>query len=81
MAALYARVRHGASGAMVNRPLPKPSGKLKAPDIIARLLARGADPNQGLKTPLLMRAAQFGDGALGEGATPLMRAAKWATPR
>jgi ankyrin repeat protein len=45
-------------------------------DIIARLLAHGADPNQGLKTPLLMRQHNFGDGGLGEGATPLMRAAK-----
>ncbi len=36
----------------------------------------GADPNQGLKTPLLMRQHEFGDASLGEGATPLMRAAK-----
>ena len=76
MAALYAAVDMAHQEPMVNRPLPKPSGKLKAMDIIARLLARGADPNQGLKTPLLMRQHNFGDGALGEGATPLMRAAK-----
>jgi ankyrin repeat protein len=42
------------------------------------LLDRGADPNQPLKTPLLMRQHEFGDAALGEGATPLMRAAKAA---
>ena len=63
---------------MINRPLARPSGKLRAMDVIARLLDRGADPNQPLKTPLLMRQHEFGDGSLGEGATPLMRAAKAA---
>jgi len=76
MAALYAAADMANQAPMINRPLPKPSGKLRAPDIIARLLERGADPNQGLKTPLLMRQHEFGDGGLGEGATPLMRAAK-----
>ena len=81
MAALYAAVDMAHQAPMINRPLPKPSGKLRAMDIIARLLEHGADPNQALKTPLLMRQHEFGDGALGEGATPLMRAAKAATPR
>jgi len=76
MAALYAAADMANQAPMINRPLPKPSGKLRAPDIIARLLERGADPNQGLKTPLLMRQHEFGDGGLGEGATPLMRTAK-----
>ena len=76
MAALYAAADMANQAPMINRPLPKPSGKLRATDLIARLLERGADPNQGLKTPLLMRQHEFGDGGLGEGATPLMRAAK-----
>lgn len=78
MAALYAAVDMRHQQPMVNRPLPKPSGTLRASDIITKLLARGADPNQGLKTALLMRQHDFGDGSLGEGATPLMRAAKVA---
>jgi ankyrin repeat protein len=61
---------------MINRPLPKPSGKLRPLDIVARLLERGANPNVRLKTPLLMRQHSGGDAQLGEGATPLMRAAK-----
>jgi ankyrin repeat protein len=60
----------------VNRPSPKPSGRLGALDLIRLLLDRRADPNQALKTPLLMRQHNFGDASLGAGATPLMRAAK-----
>jgi len=40
------------------------------------LLARGADPNRALKTRVLKRTYQAGDGRLGEGSTALMRAAK-----
>ena len=40
------------------------------------LLAHGADPNARLKKPIMQRQHTFGDGALGSGATPLMRAAK-----
>jgi len=40
------------------------------------LLAHGADPNRPLKTKILKRTYQAGDGRLAEGATPLMRAAK-----
>ena len=42
------------------------------------LLARGANPNAALKSPLLMRQHSDGDPQLGAGATPLMRAAKVA---
>jgi ankyrin repeat protein len=76
MAALYAAVDMLHQESLINRPLAKPSGTLRGMDIIARLLDHGADPNQALKTPLLMRLHNFGDAALGEGATPLMRAAK-----
>jgi uncharacterized protein len=78
MAALYAAVDMRHQAPMINRPLAKPSGKLRATDVIALLLDHRADPNQALKTPLLMRQHEFGDGSLGEGATPLMRAAKAA---
>jgi ankyrin repeat protein len=80
MAALYAAVDMLHQAPMINRPLAKPSGKLRALDVIARLLDHRADPNQGLKTPLLMRQHEFGDGQLGDGATPLMRAAKASDP-
>jgi len=40
------------------------------------LLARGADPNRALKTRVLKRTYNAGDGRLGEGSTALMRAAK-----
>jgi ankyrin repeat protein len=80
MAALYAAVDMLHQAPMINRPLAKPSGKLRAMDVIARLLDHRADPNQALKTPLLMRQHEFGDGQLGDGATPLMRAAKASDP-
>jgi len=80
MAALYAAVDMLHQAPMINRPLAKPTGKLRAMDVIARLLDHRADPDQGLKTPLLMRQHEFGDGQLGDGATPLMRAAKASDP-
>jgi len=80
MAALYAAVDMLHQAPMINRPLAKPSGKLRAMDVVARLLDHRADPNQPLKTPLLMRQHEFGDGQLGDGATPLMRAAKASDP-
>ena len=40
------------------------------------LLARGANPNAALKSPTLTRAHTPGEPSLGEGTTPLMRAAK-----
>jgi ankyrin repeat protein len=76
MTPLYAVVDMQHQEPMVNRPLPKPSGRLLPLDIVKRLLARGADPNARLKTPLLMRQHNGGDPQLGEGATALMRAAK-----
>lgn len=76
MAALYAAVDMQHQEPLINRPLRKPSGPLRPLDAIQALLAHGANPNQGLKTPLLMRQHNGGDFSLGEGATPLMRAAK-----
>ena len=60
----------------LNRPSPKPSGKLSAADLVNVLLKHGANPNLTLKAPLLMRQHATGDTTLAAGATPLMRAAK-----
>ena len=76
MAALYAAVDMKHLGSFVNRPSPKQSGRLSALDLVTVLLKHGADPNQVLRAPLLMRQHNTGDAALGAGATPLMRAAK-----
>jgi ankyrin repeat protein len=76
MTPLYAAVDMQHQEPLVNRPLPKPSGSLGPLDVVKLLLERGANPNAVLKTPLLMRQHNGGDPSLGEGATPLMRAAK-----
>jgi ankyrin repeat protein len=76
MTPLYAAIDMRHQEPMVNRPLPKPSGRLLPLDLVKLLLERGADANARLKTPLLMRQHNGGDPSLGEGATPLMRAAK-----
>jgi uncharacterized protein len=76
MTPLYAAIDMQHQDPMVNRPLPKPSGRLLPLDIVTLLLERGADANARLKTPLLMRQHNGGDPQLGEGATALMRAAK-----
>jgi uncharacterized protein len=76
MAALYAAVDMAHPDALINRPPAKPSGSLTAAGLVAVLLKRGANPNQALKAPLLMRQHNTGDASLGDGATPLMRAAK-----
>src|SRR5262245_3656012 len=49
------RLRSGVWLEQINRPLAKPSGRLLPLDVVKLLLDRGADPNAGLKTPLLMR--------------------------
>ena len=58
------------------RPTPKPSGKLDAVGIVKALLEHRANPNAVLSAPILVRVHDRGDGTLGAGATPLMRAAK-----
>jgi ankyrin repeat protein len=76
MAALYAAVDMAHPDAFINRPKATPTGPPTAAGLVDRLLATGADPNQRLKAPLLMRQHNSGDASLGDGATPLMRAAK-----
>jgi ankyrin repeat protein len=76
MAALYAAVDMAHRDPFINRPRATPTGPPSAAGLVELLLARGADPNQRLRAPLLMRQHNTGDASLGDGATPLMRAAK-----
>jgi ankyrin repeat protein len=76
MTPLYATIDMRHQEPLINRPLPRPSGRLLPLDLVKILLERGADVNARLKTPLLMRQHNGGDPSLNEGATPLMRAAK-----
>ena len=76
MAALYAAVDMSSLGEIYGRP-PRPvTDKHSVLDLIELLIARGADVNAKLKRATLMRNHTPGEGTLGEGATPLMRAAK-----
>jgi ankyrin repeat protein len=76
MAALYAAVDMAHPASLTNRPPAVTSGRLSAADLVSVLLKHGADANQALLAPLLMRQHNTGDTSLGAGATPLMRAAK-----
>jgi len=76
MAALYAAVDMHTQPPMINRPTRKSSGGVDNLALLRTLLDRGADVNAALKAPLLARYHNTGDGQLGAGATPLMRAAK-----
>jgi ankyrin repeat protein len=76
MAALYAAVDMSSLGEVYGRPARKVNDKLTPFDVIDMLLARGANPNAQLKTPTLQRNHTPGEPLLGEGTTPLMRAAK-----
>jgi uncharacterized protein len=74
---LYAAVEMHTLAPMVGRPSPKLFGKLEAPAIVTRLLELGANPNAALKRPALGRHHDLGgDASMGEGTTPLMRAAR-----
>jgi len=76
MGPLYAVVDMHRLAIGHGRPNPRPSGTVGAEDIARLLLEAGANPNARLKKPIMQRQHTFGDGSLGEGATPLMRAAK-----
>jgi len=76
MAALYAAVDMNTLIEIYGRPSRKTSDRLTALDLIKDLLQHGASPNATLKAPALQRAHTPGDRNLGEGATPLMRAAR-----
>jgi len=75
-AALYAAVDMNTLIEIYGRPRQKTTDKLTAIGLIEKLLDRGAKPNAQLKAPSLQRAHTPGDRNLGEGTTPLMRAAR-----
>jgi ankyrin repeat protein len=76
MAALYAAVDMHTADPLINRPPTRVGGNVDGVDIVKRLLVHGAHPDGRLKAPLLARQHNSGDPNLGEGATPLMRAAR-----
>jgi len=74
---LYAVVDMHTLAPMVGRPSPKPSGILEPPDIVELLLGKGANPNAALRRPAFGKHHDLaGDASMGEGTTPLMRAAR-----
>jgi uncharacterized protein len=76
MAPLYAAVDMNTLGEVFGRPGRVSHDKTSALDLMKILLDQGADPNAGLRTPALQRAHTPGEPTLGEGATPLARAAR-----
>ena len=76
MAALYAAVDMSSLGEIYGMPPRRVADKHSVLDLIEMLLARGADVNAKLKRATLMRNHTPGEGSLGDGATPLMRASK-----
>ena len=76
MGPLYAAVDMHRLAVGHGRGTPPPVGLLTAVDAARYLLEHGADPNAMLNRSILTRTHTMGDSALGEGATPLLRAAK-----
>jgi len=76
MAALYCVVDMNTLGEVFGHPERPSTSKLTALELMKILLTHGANPNAALKTATLQRAHTPGEFTLGEGATPLMRAAK-----
>jgi ankyrin repeat protein len=76
MTPLYAAIDMHTLGDTFGRPYPAPPVIEGSVPVIKMLLAKGADPNARLKGPILKRVYDAGDGRLGEGATPFLRAAR-----
>ncbi len=76
MAALYAVTDMNTLSYTHGRPAPRTGSTLGPVDVAKLLLSHGANPNQALKMPLLRRHNSPGNQFLGNGATPLMRAAR-----
>jgi ankyrin repeat protein len=76
MGALYAALDMHRLAVGHGRPNPRPVGAMTAVDVVRKLLEKKANPNAVLKGPIFQRQHTMGDGALGKGATPLMRASK-----
>jgi ankyrin repeat protein len=76
MAALYAAVDMNTLIEIYGRPPRKSTDELTALGLMQKLLEHGARVDAQLKAPPLQRAHTPGDRNLGEGTTPLMRAAR-----
>jgi len=76
MAALYAAVDMSSLGEVYGMPPRKVNDTLKPTDVMSRLIAKGAIVDALLKSPTLQRNHTPGEGQLGAGTTPLMRAAR-----
>ena len=76
MTPLYAAVDMRTLDETPGRPAPSNDGALGPLDLQQRLLARGAKPDAPLSRTILERVHNNPDGALGAGATALMRAAR-----
>ncbi len=76
MAALYAAVDMNTLAEVFGHPPRKSTDELTAVGLMKKLLDRGATPDARLKASTLYRAHTPGERILGEGATPLMRAAR-----
>jgi uncharacterized protein len=76
MAVLYAAVDMNTPAEIYGRPNRKSTSTISALDLMKVLLAHGANVNATLRTATVQRAHTPGDGLLGAGATPLMRAAR-----
>jgi ankyrin repeat protein len=76
MAALYAAVDMSSLIEIYGRPRQKTADKLTALELMTKLIDKGAKVNAQLKAATLQRAHTPGDRNMGEGTTPLMRAAR-----
>ena len=76
MAVLYAVVDMNTLGEVYGRPNRRSTSTISALDAMKVLLAHGANVNAQLRSATVQRAHTPGDGLLGGGTTPLMRAAK-----
>jgi uncharacterized protein len=76
MTPLYAAVDMNTLQFMHGYVTMRPTGQLKPIDLVKILLAKGAKPDLALKRPTLQRHNNGPNQNLGEGTTPLMRAAK-----
>ncbi len=76
MAVLYGAVDMNTPAEIYGRPNRKSTSTLTALDLMKVLLAHGANVNAQLRSATVQRAHTPGDGLLGAGATPLMRAAR-----
>ena len=76
MAVLYAAVDMNTPAEIYGRPNRKSTSMVSALDLMTVLLMHGANANAQLRSATVQRAHTPGDGLLGAGATPLMRAAR-----